>query len=124
MMLNRRFPRTPESVPTARHFVTESVVDVPQEILERVALLVSELATNAIRHGGTDFVVRVEQTDAEIAVEIADAGTGTPTVRNAEPRDPSGRGLQIVEALSDSWGVRAEPNGEGKAVWFTLSLAR
>lgn len=123
MILDRAFPRTAESVPTARHFVTNAVGDVPQDVLDRVALLVSELATNAIRHGGTDFIVRVKQTDSEIAIEIADAGEGTPTLRKAQPRDASGRGLRIVEALADSWGVRPEPNGEGKTVWFTLSLS-
>ena len=124
MTLDRTFPRVAESVPTARHFVTNAVGDVPPEILDRVALLVSELATNAIRHGGTDFTVRVDQTPDEIAVQIADAGEGTPILRQAQPRDASGRGLQIVEALADSWGVRPEPSGSGKTVWFTLSLSQ
>lgn len=124
MILDRAFPRAADSVPTARHFVTAAVSDVPQDVLDRVALLVSELATNAVRHAGTDFIVRVEQTDEEIAVEIADAGEGTPMLRRAEPRDASGRGLRIVEALADSWGVRPDPNGAGKTVWFTLSLTR
>lgn len=124
MILDRAFPRSADSVPTARHFVTAAVSNVPQDVVDRVALLVSELATNAVRHAGTDFIVRVQQTDDEISVEIADEGIGTPTLRRAEPRDASGRGLRIVEALADAWGVRPEPNGTGKTVWFTLSLPR
>jgi anti-sigma regulatory factor (Ser/Thr protein kinase) len=122
VILQRAFPRTPESVPTARHFVSSAVADVPKDIADRAALLVSELATNAIRHGGTDFEVRVERTDKELSIEIADAGEGAPTLRRATPRDPSGRGLQIVETLADRWGVRRKEDGHGKTVWFTLSL--
>jgi anti-sigma regulatory factor (Ser/Thr protein kinase) len=123
MIAQRAFPGHPESVPTARHFVSNAVADVPKEIADRVALMVSELATNAIRHGGSDFEVLVELTSDELHVEIADSGEGSPTVHRALPLDASGRGLHIVESLSDKWGVRRATSGIGKTVWFTLSLA-
>jgi anti-sigma regulatory factor (Ser/Thr protein kinase) len=123
MIAQRAFPGAPESVPTARHFVADAVADIPKEISERAALLVSELATNAIKHGGTDFEVLVERTPDEIYIEIADSGSGSPTVRRALPQDSSGRGLHIVESLADKWGVRPANSGPGKSVWFTLSLA-
>jgi anti-sigma regulatory factor (Ser/Thr protein kinase) len=123
MIVQGIFPRAAESVPTARHFVSDVVADVPREIADRAALMVSQLATNAVRHGGTDFEVRVERTDDVLSVEIEDSGVGAPVVRRAQPRDASGRGLHIVEALADAWGVRPTPEGQGKAVWFTLSLA-
>jgi anti-sigma regulatory factor (Ser/Thr protein kinase) len=123
MIAQRAFPGAPESVPTARHFVSNAVADVPKEIADRVALMVSELATNAIRHGGSDFEVLVELTSDELYVEIADTGGGLPTLRRARPLDASGRGLHIVESLADKWGVRRATSGLGKTVWFTLSLA-
>jgi anti-sigma regulatory factor (Ser/Thr protein kinase) len=123
MIAQRAFPGAPESVPTARHFVSNAVADVPKEIADRAALMVSELATNAIRHGGSDFEVLVELTPDELHVEIADSGGGSPTVHRALPLDASGRGLHIVESLSDKWGVRRATSGIGKTVWFTLSLA-
>jgi anti-sigma regulatory factor (Ser/Thr protein kinase) len=123
MIAQRAFPGAPESVPTARHFVSNAVADIPKEIADRAALMVSELATNAVRHGGSDFEVLVELTDDELYVEIADSGGGSPTVRRALPLDASGRGLHIVESLSDKWGVRPATSGLGKIVWFTLSLA-
>jgi anti-sigma regulatory factor (Ser/Thr protein kinase) len=123
MIVQRAFPGTPESVPTARHFVTSAVADIPTEVAEQAALMVSELATNAIRHGGSDFEVLVEHTSDELYVEVSDAGSGTPAVRHARPRDSSGRGLHIVESLANKWGVRPSNSGLGKTVWFTLSLA-
>jgi len=123
MIVQRAFPRTADSVPAARHFVVDTVNDIPKEIVDRVALMVSELATNAIRHGGTDFEMRIKRTNDELSVEIEDSGDGAPVVRHARPRDASGRGLHIVEALSDAWGVRNANRGAGKTVWFTLSLA-
>jgi anti-sigma regulatory factor (Ser/Thr protein kinase) len=123
MIAQRAFPGVPDSVPTARHFVTDAIGDIPREISERAALMVSELATNAIKHGGTDFELRVERTPDELYIEIADSGGGSPTVRRALPQDSSGRGLHIVEALADKWGVRPANSGPGKTVWFTLSLA-
>jgi anti-sigma regulatory factor (Ser/Thr protein kinase) len=122
MIAQRAFPGAPESVPTARHFVSNAVADVPKEIADRAALMVSELATNAIRHGGSDFEVLVELTSDELHVEIADSGGGSPAVHRALPLDASGRGLHIVESLSDKWGVRNSTSGIGKTVWFTLSL--
>jgi anti-sigma regulatory factor (Ser/Thr protein kinase) len=123
MIAQRAFPASPESVPTARHFVANAAGDLPKEIAESAALMVSELATNAIKHGGTDFEVLVERTASSLHVEIVDRGEGSPIVRRARPEDSSGRGLHIVEALADDWGVRPSSDGPGKTVWFTLSLA-
>jgi anti-sigma regulatory factor (Ser/Thr protein kinase) len=123
MIAQRAFPGAPESVPVARHFVSDAVSQVPKDIADRAALMVSELATNAVRHGGSDFEVLVELTPDELYVEIADSGGGSPAVRRALPLEASGRGLHIVESLSDKWGVRRATGGLGKTVWFTLSLA-
>jgi anti-sigma regulatory factor (Ser/Thr protein kinase) len=123
MIVQRAFPRTADSVPAARHFVVDTVNDIPKEIVDRAALMVSELATNAIRHGGTDFELRIKRTDDELSVEIEDSGEGSPVVRRAQPNDASGRGLHIVEALADEWGVRNTKRRAGKTVWFRLSLA-
>jgi anti-sigma regulatory factor (Ser/Thr protein kinase) len=122
MIAQRSFPGAPESVPSARHFVASVLSDLPKDLLERAILMVSELATNAVKHGGTDFEILVECTSNELHVEIADTGHGAPTVRRALPQDSSGRGLHIVETLADEWGVRPARSGPGKTVWFTLLL--
>jgi anti-sigma regulatory factor (Ser/Thr protein kinase) len=83
--------------------------------------MVSELATNSIRHAGTGFQVRVERSADEVRVEVIDRGSGVPAVRSPTPSDTSGRGLRIVENFADNWGVRSSP--PGKSVWFTLALS-
>jgi anti-sigma regulatory factor (Ser/Thr protein kinase) len=86
-----------------------------------IAVMVSELATNALRHAETSFSVRVDQTPGSVRVEVADGGDGRPAVQSPAPSEPSGRGLRIVESLSDAWGVTAA-SGTGKTVWFTLAV--
>ena len=53
-------------------------------------------------------------------MEVSDHGQGQPVPRSPTPREQSGRGLQIVQELSEDWGITPSPNG--KLVWFTLPL--
>ncbi len=120
MRAERTFPADPLSVPAARRFATDALSEVPLDVRQSVELMVSELATNGIRHGQTSFNLVVEQRAGEIRVAITDQGGGTPTMRFPSPDEPTGRGLQIVEMLSERWGVEQQPDS-GKTVWFTLS---
>jgi anti-sigma regulatory factor (Ser/Thr protein kinase) len=81
--------------------------------------MVSELATNAVEHGQSDFSVSVSEAVQEVRVEVRDAGEGRPVVGAPLPREPSGRGLLIVKTMSDDFGIEAR-QGE-KLVWFTIS---
>jgi anti-sigma regulatory factor (Ser/Thr protein kinase) len=116
----RAFPHAVSSVPQARRYVTSLLGDAPGEVLDAVALMVSELATNACRHAETDFVVAVEHDARHIRVEVTDGGAGDPVARAPERHELSGRGLRIVEQLSDAWGV-IPAEGAGKTVWFSIS---
>jgi serine/threonine-protein kinase RsbW len=100
--------------------VRDVLSDHPRAVTDAAELLASELTTNCVRHAHTDFELTVE-VDRHVRVEVRDRGTGTPRVLSPRPTDPSGRGLRIVDALSDDWGV--EERSDGKAVWFTLSSA-
>ncbi|HXW38377.1 MAG TPA: ATP-binding protein, partial [Acidimicrobiales bacterium] len=72
-------------------------------------------------HAATDFEVTVTYSDELVRVEVTDAGIGEPSVRWPDPLQPKGRGLQIVSALADGWGVQPSSDGTpGKTVWFTL----
>jgi len=115
----RAFPCRRESVSGARRFVRETLVDEPAETLEAVELMVSELATNCVQHAESDFEITIERSAETIRVEASDDGSGGhPTRRSPSPREPTGRGLLVVEALSDEWGVDTQP--DGKTVWFSL----
>jgi anti-sigma regulatory factor (Ser/Thr protein kinase) len=84
-----------------------------------IELMVSELATNCIRHGGTPFDLMIDLSSKEVTVEVSDAGPGKPALRSPSPTDPTGRGLRIVDQLSHQWGVETSPDHPGKRVWFT-----
>ncbi|MFB8118649.1 MULTISPECIES: ATP-binding protein [unclassified Streptomyces] len=123
-LLRERFCRRERrSVPAVRGFVGTAVADWGFGArLDDVLLCVSELATNALVHGvppGRGFLVRLRLVGEgrELLVEVHDSGGGVPMVR--EPCGESGRGLMLVDALADRWGVgERDP---GKVVWCVFS---
>ena len=86
---------------------------------DAVALLVSEVATNALVHGTGDVQVRVLPRADALRVEVADGSPRLPQPRQAGLLEEGGRGLALVESLASDWGV--EPTGTGKVVWFELT---
>ncbi|MGH9018228.1 MAG: ATP-binding protein [Acidimicrobiales bacterium] len=122
MIHTARFPAVRTSALGARRFISDTVVDVPDETMETAALIASELATNCVRHATSSFELRVEQLPDCIRIEVEDDGDGQPVVRSPGPHDTSGRGLQIVSALADDWGVVTKSGGTGKTVWVTIAL--
>ncbi len=121
MKATRRFNHVAESVAAARRFAAEILRDADPEVLSAVRLMVSELATNCIRHTGDHFELTIIATPEEIRVQATDLEAGQPRLRVPKPTDLSGRGLQIIDTLATSWGY--EPLGSGKRVWFTLMVA-
>jgi anti-sigma regulatory factor (Ser/Thr protein kinase) len=92
-------------------------------IASDVALIISELVTNALRHGNAPIQLRLrhEKVDHQrIVVDVADGGLLQPNLREMDPASPTGRGLHLVSALSRAWGVR--PTGNGKSVWCVIDL--
>jgi anti-sigma regulatory factor (Ser/Thr protein kinase) len=115
----RSFPEQPESVTAARRFATGALANVSSEVTATVELLVSELATNCIRHTDSAFDLTIIQSGQEIRVEATDYDAGRPTMRSPKPTDTNGRGLRIVDALAAAWGVEHR-SSQGKTVWFTV----
>ncbi len=122
MSLQQSFNLEPASVASSRQFVGGTVTDLPTGVQEAVVLMVSELATNAIVHAATGFEVSVARTDSSLRVEVTDVGGGKPELRAPSATEPRGRGLQIVKALSDEWGVTEMTGKRGKTVWFGVRL--
>ncbi|PWI43913.1 SpoIIE family protein phosphatase [Streptomyces sp. ICBB 8177] len=89
------------------------------ELVDTTELLVSELVTNALRHGKGDIRLRL-LLDRTLVCEVWDSGLVQPRRRRARDTDEGGRGLQLVSLLSRSWGSRRTPYG--KTVWFELNL--
>jgi anti-sigma regulatory factor (Ser/Thr protein kinase) len=122
MKMTRTFPAEATSVAAARRFAASMVTEGPTELHETVELMVSELATNCIRHVNASFEVSIERTDDSYHVEVRDEGGGRPAMRSPAPEDVSGRGLRIVDMLAARWGVRYDADA-GKTVWFTLTTS-
>jgi serine/threonine-protein kinase RsbW len=122
MSTSRSFTNAPDAPAHARRFVASLLADVPRDIADEIAIMVSELATNCVRHTVTDFTVTVEVTAQEVRVDVTDAGGGTPVVRSPDLSEPSGRGLRIVQELSDSFGITELADAPGKTVWFVVRL--
>jgi anti-sigma regulatory factor (Ser/Thr protein kinase) len=120
--MNATFPNTPSSVPAARRLVEEVLAEDPPELRDRVKLMVSELATNAVKHANSDFTIEIQRSDDMLRVTLSDSGRGRPAQRAPSDDDPNGRGLIIVQAMSDHWGI--DDRAPGKAVWFSLHLAQ
>lgn len=120
MSTSQTFAHSPASVRLAREFAREALEGSPPDVVETVTLMVSELATNCIRHTAGPFDLRVRRGPGEIRIEATDRGPGEPRLRSAAPTDPNGRGLQIVDMLAKAWGCERRA-GAGKTVWFTVA---
>ncbi|MEU6403721.1 ATP-binding protein [Streptomyces sp. NPDC046985] len=116
------YGRDRRSVPAARRFAVWSLRYWGLAEWARagdVALCVSELATNALVHGvppGRGFLLRIRYDGAVVRLEVHDSGSGAPVIPDdPDASDEGGRGLLLVAALSDKWGVGER--APGKLVW-------
>ncbi|MFJ8437371.1 SpoIIE family protein phosphatase [Kitasatospora griseola] len=115
-----RLPPEPTSVARAREaacgWLLERGLD---ELVDTSELLVSELVTNALRHGRGEIRLRLLR-DRTLVCEVWDDAYAQPRQRRAQETDEGGRGLQLVSLLAERWGSRRTP--KGKIVWFELAL--
>ncbi|MCX5445077.1 SpoIIE family protein phosphatase [Streptomyces nigrescens] len=108
------------SVARARELARDQLTDWGlQDLVDTTELLVSELVTNALRHGHGEIRLRL-LLDRSLVCEVWDADLAQPRRRRARDTDEGGRGLQLVGLLSEGWGSRRTPRG--KTVWFELAL--
>jgi hypothetical protein len=120
----------PESVKTGRNFTRSTLVEWDMPALADVAeLVVSELVTNALRHGIPSACQLVSDHCAVrlrllaqapfVMCMVTDPGANIPVLRESEPTSESGRGLNVVECCSVRWGWHLLDDG-GKVVWALL----
>jgi anti-sigma regulatory factor (Ser/Thr protein kinase) len=105
----------------ARRFVAETLVRLGDErLVDAASLLVSELVTNAVQHARStvEVLVRRHGIRSVLRIEVRDGSARPPLMGGFDPDALSGRGLALVEAVSDRWGV--ETDAGGKRVWFEL----
>ncbi|MFJ2029740.1 ATP-binding protein [Streptosporangium sp. NPDC087985] len=110
-------PADLEAVGKARRLAREALATWGMPVVaEDVTMVVSELVSNAIVHGKAPITLSLHQYGRIVRGEVTDHSTVWPTPIPAGPNEEHGRGLAIVTAYADRWGV--EPAQDGKTVWF------
>jgi anti-sigma regulatory factor (Ser/Thr protein kinase) len=119
----------PESVKTGRDFTRATLLDWGMPALTDVAeLVVSELVTNALRHGvpsvcklASEHCIRLRLLAQApfVMCMVTDPGSDIPVLRESGPDSESGRGLNVVESCSVRWGWHLVDEG-GKVVWALM----
>ncbi|MEC4018437.1 ATP-binding protein [Streptomyces sp. H27-D2] len=123
----KRFRIRRASVPEARHHVETLLAGWKLGgLIEVAALIVSELTTNVVNHAhgtGDFFELALRRRGGVLILEVSDSYRWQlPELQKAGPDDTTGRGLFLVDALSERWGVR--PREAGKTVWVHLPIGR
>jgi anti-sigma regulatory factor (Ser/Thr protein kinase) len=90
-----------------------------RDLLEDGRLVVSELVTNAVIHAGRRCELAIAFRGGWLRVEVRDRGPGGPEVQAAHERSEHGRGLVLVSAVTEAWGVEPLADG-GKVVWAEM----
>lgn len=110
----------PVSAGLARDFVRLHLVahDL-SHLVDDVRLVVSELATNAMLHAETPFVVMMSRVNGSVLLVIQDESMSLPAPYVPDVMDVSGRGLMIVAFLSQEWGTNTDGRGF-KSVWASF----
>ena len=118
----------PASAATVRHRVSAALADlhVGEELIADVALVATELVSNSIRHAAAlpdgGLCIDWEVDDGAVLLRVTDGGSTTrPAMGRPGAAALDGRGLVIVDALANRWGV--ESDSAGVTVWAQLGVA-
>ncbi|SCG73222.1 SpoIIE family protein phosphatase [Micromonospora coxensis] len=114
-------PAEPTAPSRVRHWMTAQLTDwqVPEAVIGAAVLCTSELTTNALLHAGTAARVVIDLSAERLLVSVADSGTrGAVTRTQTDTLSSRGRGLGLIEQLSDAWGT--DPTVRGSTVWFEI----
>ncbi len=111
----------PRAARAAREFIGAHVSEPAlADLRETAVLLVSEVVTNALRHTDGRVDLELWRFADRVRVEVSDETSRNPVPAVSALLDESGRGVPLMDALSDRWGT--SPHGAGKVVWFELDL--
>ena len=107
------------SAERARRFVERALTSWKcMELVEVTVLLANELVTNSVLHAHTEIRLEVTKLPTGIRVQVSDHDNASVEPRRASLHAEGGRGLALVEGISDDWGV--ERWDGGKTVWFQI----
>ena len=116
-------PAEPTGPSRVRQWMTTRLRDwsVPEPVIGAAILCTSELTTNALLHAGTPAQVHIDLSAERLLVSVADTGTrGSVARARTDALSSRGRGLGLIEELSDTWGT--DPTVRGSTVWFEMLI--
>jgi two-component sensor histidine kinase len=116
--VNKTFRSTPEAASEARRYADQVLHSWDVDFRSDALLLVAELATNAVRHARSRFMLSLRLQTGLLLVAVSDTNGAPPQLAEPTPTATRGRGLLIVNALAKSWGW--EPLRGGKTVWAAV----
>jgi anti-sigma regulatory factor (Ser/Thr protein kinase) len=92
------------------------------DVLDDALLLISELVTNSVLHGGPPILLAIECEGDGLRVRVRDGVPELPLRQGRGDEAEGGRGMPLVDLISDTWGVEpvVDDYGTGKEVWFEL----
>ncbi|MEV6810935.1 SpoIIE family protein phosphatase [Micromonospora sp. NPDC051296] len=114
-------PAEPTAPSRVRHWMTAQLTEwrVAESVIGAAVLCTSELTTNALLHAGTAARVEIDLSPERLLVSVADTGSrGTVTRARTDTLSSRGRGLGLIEELTDAWGT--DPTVRGSTVWFEI----
>ena len=120
------FPCTNASPRLARQFCSDHLGRIlgvgPQarDVIAQAELVTSELITNSVKARCSQLVLQLSVHRGWLQLGVEDDGDGTPALSHSDAHDDHGRGLRIVDAVADRWGIT--PVGDGKQVWAHLEV--
>jgi hypothetical protein len=118
----------PKAPGLARKFIDKQLgsdrnAPICREIVDDAILVASEIVANAVRAGSAGVTVGLEMHAGELRIEVTDDAAGWPVFLRLGPGEVHGRGLVLIDALAQSWGVERTRSG-GKQVWACLLVPR
>jgi nitrogen-specific signal transduction histidine kinase len=93
------------------------------ELQDKATLVASELVGNAVLHAKTSIELRIQPTGGLLRIEVRDTSPRLPLRRMFSAEATTGRGLSLVDRLSEHWGVIPASDGRGKTVWAVIGPA-
>lgn len=116
-------PIAPISAATARAYTREALAHWQlADLTDDIVLIVDELVTNAVRHASRPITLSLDLRDETVHVEVIDDSPAMPNAKSLSRTRMSGRGLAIIDAISDDWGTHRLSAG-GKSVWADVRRA-
>lgn len=116
-------PADPSVTAKCRAMVRDTLAEWKlYDLIDDVLIVVTELLANALIHGGPPIHLILSLGEGALIGSVTDRGEGWPRLRRAEDELEHGRGLRIVAALTDRWGVEPVVAGAGKTIWFACRM--